>query len=101
MALEDASGQVVTASTAIVVLSLSSGAMLTGTLQQAAVNGVATFDNLSLQKAGSYTLAASAVGPTKATSTAFSVTAGPPTQVVFGVPVLAGPPGRRSRRPSR
>jgi hypothetical protein len=47
---------------------------LSGTLTRAAVNGVATFDNLELNRAGTgYTLRATASGLTAATSTAFRV----------------------------
>jgi predicted outer membrane repeat protein len=76
-----------TSSTASVTLALGtnpSGATLSGTLTIAAVNGTATFANLSLDKAGNgYTLTASAAGLGDATSSAFDVTAGAPAQLVF------------------
>src|SRR5207247_772198 len=51
-----------------------------------AVGGVATFANLSINKVGTgYTLAAAATGVTPATSTAFNVAVGTPTQLVFSV----------------
>ncbi len=50
------------------------GAILGGTLTRPAVNGVATFTNLSLNSRGSgYTLTATSTGLTRATSTAFVV----------------------------
>ena len=54
------------------------GAVLSGTTTVAAVAGVATFSNLSVDRAGGYTLVANATGLTSATSSAFAVTAGPP-----------------------
>jgi hypothetical protein len=52
----------------------STGASLSGTTSVRAVNGIASFGNLALNKAGTYTLQASATGAANATSTAFSVT---------------------------
>ncbi|MGQ0508588.1 MAG: kelch repeat-containing protein [Myxococcaceae bacterium] len=87
VAIQDASGTTVTTSTATVTLALGSnpgGSTLSGTLSVAAVNGVATFSNLSLNRTGSgYTLAASSVGLTAATSSVFNITAGPATQLVI------------------
>ncbi len=78
--LQDESGQVFTASTDTVTLSLgdnAAGAQLLGTLSATAINGVAKFDTLSLRKAGNgYTLVASAPGFEGATSTAFNVAPG-------------------------
>ena len=49
-----------------------------------AVNGVATFSNLTLNQIGTgYTLTAAASGLTGATSPAFNVTVGPPVKLVF------------------
>jgi hypothetical protein len=54
----------------------TAGAALSGTVQKSAVAGVATFDNLSVDKAGSaYTLTASGLGLTSATSSSFQVRA--------------------------
>src|SRR5207253_2096956 len=50
----------------------------------AAVNGIATFSNLSIDKAGTgYTLAASSSGLAGAASGAFSITAGAATHLAF------------------
>ena len=74
----DANGNL-TASTADVTLAIGTNpasGTLGGTLTVAAVNGTATFSNLSIDKAGiGYTLAASSTGLTGATSDAFNVTA--------------------------
>ncbi|PYO40908.1 MAG: hypothetical protein DMD33_16090 [Gemmatimonadetes bacterium] len=61
-----------------------SGGTLAGTATVAAVSGVATFSGLSIDKAGTgYTLVASSSGLTDPTSTAFNITAGAATQLVF------------------
>ena len=53
------------------------GSTLSGTNPVAAASGVATFNNLSLNKSGNgYTLTASAAGLTSATSNTFNITAG-------------------------
>src|SRR5881396_65000 len=60
------------------------GATLSGTTPVAAVSGVATFFDLSLNKTGTgYTLTASASGFAPVTSTAFDVTPGTATQLAF------------------
>src|SRR5205823_5732999 len=57
---------------------------LSGTKTVAAVAGVATFSGLSIDKAGTgYTLTATGAGST--TSTAFNITAGTATALVFTV----------------
>src|SRR5205814_2339659 len=57
---------------------------LSGTKTVAAVAGVATFSGLSIDKAGTgYTLTATGAGST--TSTAFNITAGTATALVFSV----------------
>ena len=70
----DASGLVVTESSASVTLVLApAGPTLGGTLTVAAVNGVATFSGLSVDQIGTYTLNASSVGLTGATSASFKI----------------------------
>jgi hypothetical protein len=49
------------------------GSKLNGTKTVNAVNGVATFSNLSINKTGTFTLVASATGLSAATSTSFTV----------------------------
>jgi hypothetical protein len=59
---------------------------LGGTATVAAVNGVASFSNLTISQAGNgYTLSAAATGLTGATSAAFDVTAARATQLGFSV----------------
>jgi alpha-tubulin suppressor-like RCC1 family protein len=79
--VEDGSGNIVTASNAIVTLTLNAtasaaGVNLVGTGQVVAIAGIATFPYLSLNLPGSgYTLTASVTtGLTSATSAPFSVT---------------------------
>lgn len=74
--IQDAAGNTVPASSAVVTLSMT-GATLNGTKAVAAVNGVATFTGLSITKAGTYTLKATSPGLTNKTSSSFSITAGP------------------------
>ncbi len=59
------------------------GGALSGTTSVAATAGVATFANLSLNKAGTYFLRAAATGLTGATSTAFAIIAGPASKLAF------------------
>jgi len=98
-ALDDA-GNLVPAFTGPVTIALDAnpaGGTLAGTLSVPAVNGVATFSNLSINLAGNgYTLTASAAGLAGATSAAFNITAPPPpqaTQLVFTVQPSKTPPG--------
>ncbi|HXJ30432.1 MAG TPA: hypothetical protein VNG35_07320, partial [Gemmatimonadales bacterium] len=83
----DALGNVATGFAGTVTIAIAnnpSGGTLTGTLSVAAVAGVASFTNLSINNAGlAYTLSASATGPTGATSGAFDVTAGPSSHLLF------------------
>jgi uncharacterized repeat protein (TIGR01451 family) len=84
--IQDAFGNL-TASTVNVTLAIGTnpgGGTLSGTPTAAAVAGVATFSNLSIDKAGTgYTLAASSDSLTGATSSTFDITAGTATQLAF------------------
>jgi hypothetical protein len=77
VAIQDGFGNTVPGSTAPVTIALGSNpgnATLSGTLTLAAVNGVATFRDLSIDRAGSgYTLVASSRSLQPATSAAFDV----------------------------
>jgi hypothetical protein len=76
--VEDQFGNVVTSSSTSVALAIASGpsgAILGGTTTEAAVNGIATFSDLTLSKYGSYQLAASTPSLMGSTSTAFNITA--------------------------
>jgi alpha-tubulin suppressor-like RCC1 family protein len=87
----DAGGNTVTSATTSVTLAITSGtgttgAVLGGTLTQVAVSGVATFSNLTIDRAGAgYTLTARATSLTGATSPAVAVSPGTATQLVFAV----------------
>jgi hypothetical protein len=71
------------ASTASVTLTISSGTLL-GTTTVQASGGVATFNALSIDQAGSYELSASAAGLAgTATSNSFNVAAGAASQLAF------------------
>jgi hypothetical protein len=80
VAAVDAFGNTATGFTGAVSIALGAnpaGGTLTGTLSHNAVNGVATFADLSLDKAGSgYRVTASAAGLSDTTSSQFAVTAG-------------------------
>ena len=62
MYVEDASGNLVTSDSSSVTVAIGSGSTGSGTLNGlktvGAVNGVATFSNLSVSAAGTYTLTA-------------------------------------------
>src|SRR6266481_3290967 len=78
------------------------GGVLAGTVRRTAVAGVATFADLTIDKAGAgYTLVASGTGITNGTSAAFTITAAtagklgittqPPTAAQSGVPLSQAP----------
>src|SRR5437773_1603769 len=87
----DASGNTVPSFTGAISLALGNagGATLSGNGPVNAVNGVATFANLTIDKVGTgYTLTATSGTLTQATSNAFSITARPPpphTTIAYGV----------------
>src|SRR5207249_901829 len=88
-AVQDAQGNTVTTATTSITLAIganpTSEARRVGTTG-AAVNGVATFANVSLNRAATgYTLTASATGLTSATSSAFTISAGAAAKLVFTV----------------
>ncbi len=91
--LQDQNGNAVTGSTAQVTIS-SNPAGVSGTLTANAVNGVATFSNLVLNTAGSYTLTATVSGLGAVTSSAISVAVGPASKLAFTTqPPAAGTAG--------
>ncbi len=87
----DASGQTATGFTGIVTLTITagtgtSGATLSGTTTATAVQGVAVFPSLSINRSGTgYRLSATASGVSGSTSAAFTITAGAAAQLVFTV----------------
>jgi hypothetical protein len=88
VALEDQDGNIVPTNTSTVTLNLGGGApgaILDGTVSVAAVNGVATFANLSIDMASAgCTLTATDGVLGFATSAGFAIDAGPAAQLVFG-----------------
>jgi hypothetical protein len=93
--IEDAFGNVTpsTADVDIGVVSGPIGGALLGTVTRAASAGVVTFDDLSLQRAGTYTLTVASARVTSATAAPFDVTAAAPAQLTFEVgpgPIRAG-----------
>src|SRR6266498_3301133 len=78
VAVQDADGNTNPASSAAITIAIGNnagGGALSGTTTANAVNGVATFSNLSINAAGTgYTLAASSAGLTGATSSSFDAT---------------------------
>ena len=82
-AVEDALGNIVTSDTSDVTIAIGTnpaGGPLSGNLLIAAINGVATFSNLSISEAGNgYTLTASDGSLTSGTSTTFSIIPGTAT----------------------
>ena len=93
VAVEDSTDKIVTGDTSSVTLSIdtgtgATGATLGGTLTIAAVNGLATFSDISLTAAGSggtaYKLTAKDASLTSANSSAFNITPAAASQVVFG-----------------
>jgi hypothetical protein len=93
VALEDVTGATITTATNPVTIALaanSTGATLSGTLTATPMGGVATFSNLSIDKASGtagYILTASAVGFTSATSNSFIVMPGGATRFAVTAPV--------------
>ncbi|ATB42622.1 hypothetical protein CYFUS_008101 [Cystobacter fuscus] len=94
--IQDASGQTVTDASDTVTVALGEGspsAELKGTVSVAAVNGVARFSTLVLEKAAAgYTLVASAAGLASATSSPFEVL---PAPVAAAKLVFTQPPSNR------
>ena len=80
----DNAGLLISSSTLPITVARSSGTgTLTGTTTVNAVNGVATFTNLTVTGTGTHTLTFSGAGAGTATSSSFTVTSsiGPPTQL--------------------
>lgn len=93
VSVENAGGTVIAGNTSSITLTLGSnpgGATLGGTTTASAVNGVATFSNLTINKLGNgYTLVASASGLAGDTSSAFNIGAGAAAKLAF----TTQPPG--------
>ncbi len=110
--VEDKYGNVVTTDKSNVTLAITTGpshsapkligkkvssvpvnASITGTATVAAVNGLATFSNISFNFAGAYTITASDAKLTPAVSSSFTISPGTATQVVFGTGPVAATAG--------
>ncbi|MFN2325198.1 MAG: beta strand repeat-containing protein, partial [Gemmatimonadales bacterium] len=87
VAFQDEAGGTATTATGTITLSFSSnptGATLSGTLSMPAVQGVATFSDVRINRSGQpYSLQAVASGFAVATSTTFSVAAGAPAALAI------------------
>jgi alpha-tubulin suppressor-like RCC1 family protein len=92
---QDASGDPATSFTGAVTLAFGANpgaSTLSGSLTAAAVAGLATFSNISLNHAGAgYTLTASSGALTPATSAAFSITGAAATMARSGGDLQSGP----------
>lgn len=97
VAVQDAQGTVVPTFNGNVTISIGTNpgnATLSGTTTVAAVAGVATFADLSVDKAATgYTLQAASSGLTGATSTVFNVAPGTANQLAFTVQPVTTPSG--------
>jgi hypothetical protein len=93
--IEDSLGNVLTSSTDTVTLSPNGPGPFdpAATTSVAAVNGVATFSNLILDKSGSYTFSASSPDGAVGTSHSFTVNALAATQLVFSQGPVNGTAG--------
>jgi Chitobiase/beta-hexosaminidase C-terminal domain/Right handed beta helix region len=88
--VENASGNTVASATNPITLALIGGSGLGGTLTATPQNGVATFSNLTVSNAGTYTLSATSPNLTSATSTNFTISA--PSTATNGTTVLQSTP---------
>jgi hypothetical protein len=84
VSVRDANGDLVVNASSIISLAVATGpGILAGTTEVEAVNGVATFTDLSLPTAGTYTLLAASDGLTNASSSKFTMTAGAGAHFTF------------------
>ncbi len=81
--IRDADGNVTTSTASVTVAIASGTGTLSGTTTVSAVNGVASFTNLSITGSGAHTLSFTSAGLTSATSASFTVGAQVPTQLVI------------------
>lgn len=94
--IEDSLGHQVTGATNAVTVAIDTGVSgLSGTTTVKAVNGIATFRDLSIQRARSgYFLTASSDSLTRATSALFSIAPAAPAQLIFNVQPSSAWPGQ-------
>jgi hypothetical protein len=89
--VQDVNGNTVPTATNLVRVNLTGVYGLGGTLEIAARNGVATFNDLAVNTAGSYTLTASSPGVASGASTPFAVTAASVNGIVAKLAFLQQP----------
>jgi hypothetical protein len=96
VAVESQNGSVLSSDSSTITLTLSSGVFAGGsrTSTVRAVNGVATFSNLVVNQAGSYTLSASDGSLTGPTSRSFTVNPAAANKLVFMQTPAAGTAGQ-------
>jgi len=96
VAVVDAFGNRITTSSVTVGINLSNnpgGSSLSGTTAVSAVQGIATFTDLRLNRTGTgYILSATALGLAPAISRGFAILPGPPASLVFTVEPSETPP---------
>jgi len=90
VSVRDSVGNLVTGATTSATIAITAGtgtagAVLSGTLTQVVLGGTATFDNLRIDKSGTYTLTASVSSTASATSSSFGVRAGTATKLAIAV----------------
>ena len=93
--VQDANGNTVTSNTSTVTIALSAGSFANGStsVNVAAVNGVATFNNLILDRSGTYTFTATDGSLTSATSGSIVINAGAASQLWLYAPSSSGKAG--------
>ena len=95
----DNDNSVSTIFTGTITLSLASGpGNISGTLTQAAVNGIASFNNISFDQPGTYTLQASSAGLTPAISNSITILLGPALTEIILPQFIQGINGTNSNR---
>ncbi|MFL5343374.1 MAG: hypothetical protein ACJ8AT_01195 [Hyalangium sp.] len=87
----DAFGNLADGTVRLELAAAPTSAALQGTTELAVTNGLATFDGLSAQRAGSYRLRSVVVGGGSATGDAFTVTHAAPAQLAFATQPQGGP----------
>ena len=97
IAVQDAFGNTVAGSGSIVAMSIGNNpgnAALSGNTQSSTISGLAVFSSLSINQPGTgYTLTASSTGVASVVSSAFNVTIGPASRLVFTTQPATSPPG--------
>jgi methenyltetrahydromethanopterin cyclohydrolase len=87
--IHDQYDNLVTSATNSVSLALSSSAFASGTTSKAAVAGVATFDNIVITDAGTYTIDATSAGLTSITTASFNINPAAADRLAIGTAVPA------------